>query len=507
MDLINSFIYDNKTHNISILYKDGEPLLKALDIGKVLNIKKIRNSINTFDDDEKVVLSIDTDGGKQDTMFLTEYGVIRLLLLSRQPIAKPFRKWVQRVVKQIRETGKYELENPEKYKKITDDARHHSLAEAYDKKYVTYIAFVKCIGDKKLIKIGSTKDLKTRSNDLNDQLGNFKLLKVFECSMHEKFERFLQKHKNIVIYKFKEPVTVDERSSFEVFLVTDEEITNIMEIAKRNVHKFRNTEQHIPEFVKQMQIMTENIDKIFEQLKEFKTEIQKKNSTISALPENVTIKKRSVSRGNKIQRYCKEGKTLLKTYNTFKDITEDKEVNIQTDSPSQIKLAMKNNTLYVGFRWKMLDRSLPDTTVQKLDATVESVQINKSLVAMLDIHKKEIVKVYGSQKDASKDRNLKGGAAIAKAIKNGSICRGHYFKIWDKCDVSLREHYLKNNTLPLKTTTSNAQRVCCEDNAGNVYQYSSIKEVEAKYRVSRKTIQDAVKDGSYLKGFKWKFMD
>ena len=44
-------------------------------------------------------------------MFLTEEGLYRLLMISRKPIARPFQKWVTKVLVAIRENGKYELEH------------------------------------------------------------------------------------------------------------------------------------------------------------------------------------------------------------------------------------------------------------------------------------------------------------------------------------------------------------------------------------------------------------
>ena len=54
--------------------------------------------------------STDSVGRHQTIMFLTELGLYRLLGMSRKPFARPFQKWVAKVVKEIRLTGKYELE-------------------------------------------------------------------------------------------------------------------------------------------------------------------------------------------------------------------------------------------------------------------------------------------------------------------------------------------------------------------------------------------------------------
>lgn len=67
-----------------------------------LEIKNIRDTINKFDNDCKVVGTADTLGGQQTTIFLTEEGIYEVLFISRKPIAKEFKKWVRKTIKQIR---------------------------------------------------------------------------------------------------------------------------------------------------------------------------------------------------------------------------------------------------------------------------------------------------------------------------------------------------------------------------------------------------------------------
>jgi len=46
---------------------------------------------------------------------------------------------------------------------------------------------------------------------------------------------------------------------------------------------------------------------------------------------------------------------------------------------------------------------------------------------MLDINKEKIIEVYVSQKDASNARKFSNGAAICKAIAQGTLSSGHYW--------------------------------------------------------------------------------
>ena len=67
---------------------------KSNDIGKALKLSNIAQSIQNYDDDEKVLRkAYDLRGCEQDTTFLTSQGVYRLLYNSKKEEAKKFRKW------------------------------------------------------------------------------------------------------------------------------------------------------------------------------------------------------------------------------------------------------------------------------------------------------------------------------------------------------------------------------------------------------------------------------
>ncbi|PNH02084.1 hypothetical protein TSOC_011967 [Tetrabaena socialis] len=99
---------------INIRGTEEDPLFQANQIGRLLGITNIRESLKDFDEDEKGVSSTDTLGGQQQTLFLTELGLYRLLGQSRKPVARPFQKWVAKVIKEIRVNGKFELEQQSK---------------------------------------------------------------------------------------------------------------------------------------------------------------------------------------------------------------------------------------------------------------------------------------------------------------------------------------------------------------------------------------------------------
>lgn len=106
-----------KHFNIEIYGTYEEPLFKAKDIGDLLNIKNIRQTLTNFDKDEVCNTYVtDSSGRNQEMNMLTEQGLYKMLMISRKPIAKEFQKWVFNIVKQIRLNSNNKLQKLEFYK-------------------------------------------------------------------------------------------------------------------------------------------------------------------------------------------------------------------------------------------------------------------------------------------------------------------------------------------------------------------------------------------------------
>ncbi len=79
-----------------------EPLFKAKDVAEILEHSNHKMMLEGVDDDEKGVRIVYSHGGPQETWMLTEYGLYEVLMQSRKPIAKQFKKGVKQVLCQLR---------------------------------------------------------------------------------------------------------------------------------------------------------------------------------------------------------------------------------------------------------------------------------------------------------------------------------------------------------------------------------------------------------------------
>lgn len=87
---------------------NGEPWFVAADVCRALDVGNSRQALTRLDEDEKGVISTDTPGGKQEMAIVNEPGLYALVLGSRKPEAKAFKRWITHdIIPAIRKTGSY----------------------------------------------------------------------------------------------------------------------------------------------------------------------------------------------------------------------------------------------------------------------------------------------------------------------------------------------------------------------------------------------------------------
>lgn len=84
-----------------------EPLFAAKDVANVIEHSDVSTMMRTVDDDEKLIQTIFVSGQNRDVWMLTENGLYEVLMQSRKPIAKQFKKGVKAILKEIRTNGGY----------------------------------------------------------------------------------------------------------------------------------------------------------------------------------------------------------------------------------------------------------------------------------------------------------------------------------------------------------------------------------------------------------------
>jgi len=503
MDIVKAFIDNDEINNITIkIHDDGEPIFQANDIAKILEIKNIRETLKNFDEDEKVMTDCETSGGIQNMTFLTEIGLYRLLNISRKPIARTFQKWVAGVIKQIRKTGQYTLENSlketvEKNERDYELKMHNNLIQLWKKKNGVYVAKIKNIDDKILIKIGSTKDIEDRVSHLKrDFKENIIVMNFFEVNRYIDFEKALHRDTNIRPYQYIEEI--NGHTSTEVFCIHKEYYNDLIMIIKRKQKEYEGeTNEQLYELKKiNAEIELQKLLLLREQEKNKEPVVVYKEVPRAFVPDD----NKKIGKGFKIQKYTMDGQ-LVCTYNGI-TMAERKEPRM---SARGLRGAIKNNYEYNNHRWMFLNRNLPDDTVQTLPELQEHKINPTDFVAMLDFKKENIIKVFEDQLAACADMQLKSTLCIYKSIRHGALCRGHYFMYFSEVPEELRNKYLEYNTLPEVKRRYNSISVKRINPINNevIKEYQSYTDIVREFQMSLCKIKKVIASGEVYKGFIW----
>ena len=116
---------------VRTIVKDEIIWFVAKDVCNCLEVGNPSQALSRLDEDEKGIILTDTLGGKQELSTVNESGLYSLVLSSRKPEAKKFKKWVtSEVLPSIRKNGGYIIEKEDD---TDDDILARALVIAQDK--------------------------------------------------------------------------------------------------------------------------------------------------------------------------------------------------------------------------------------------------------------------------------------------------------------------------------------------------------------------------------------
>jgi prophage antirepressor-like protein len=99
-------VFDFEDSPIRTVDRQGEAWFVAADICRALEIGNVSDVIRSLDEDESTLDTI--EGSHRPTNLINEFGLYSLILKSRKPEAKRFKRWItHEVLPSIRKTGSY----------------------------------------------------------------------------------------------------------------------------------------------------------------------------------------------------------------------------------------------------------------------------------------------------------------------------------------------------------------------------------------------------------------
>lgn len=94
---------------VRTVQNDGQPWFVAADVCRALELGQVTNTIRRLDEDEKALISIKgISRGNDQVSIINEPGLYTLVIGSRKPEARAFKRWItHEVIPSIRKSGGY----------------------------------------------------------------------------------------------------------------------------------------------------------------------------------------------------------------------------------------------------------------------------------------------------------------------------------------------------------------------------------------------------------------
>lgn len=117
----NLKVFENeKFGSVRVIEENGEPWFIAREVCDILEIGNPSQALTRLDDDEKNTIILNEGIGNPVRAIVNEYGLYGLVLSSRKPEAKQFKRWItHEVIPSIRKHGAY----------MTDQALYRAITE------------------------------------------------------------------------------------------------------------------------------------------------------------------------------------------------------------------------------------------------------------------------------------------------------------------------------------------------------------------------------------------
>lgn len=488
MEVVKAF-NENELHTEIVIKGTMEsPLFRASDVGEVLEMGNIRTTIQHFDDTEKVVHSMDTLGGIQNITFLTEKGLYKVLFKSRKPIAEKFQNWVCDVIREIRMSGTYVLQQQleqattqiqgieEKHKEDWEKNKRLEREKIIRREFANsgpliYIIRVKtCENGQYIIKIGeSSKGIEGRYNEHKNKYPECLLLDCYHVIKSRNFEKYLHGHETIRKHIVRDMPNHEKEN--ELFLIGKEltyaMVTRIIEnnIKKYNEYCPTDFREMMEDVIRNM-IPTNSIGKgsdntIHNRLDETNNllhqvlqnqnnildriqQMEQRNTPIAKTTTNFNLPLTTL--GPRLQKINPENLTLVKTYESVAECLKETKHIIKRSS---IELAVRENTVYMGFRWAYRSREDDPNILENIEPTKPSRPQFVGYIAKMDENKTQILNVYLDRKTAAKQNGYKSDSALDVPVKNKKIIGGFHYVLFDECNNDVKHTFIEQYGEPL----------------------------------------------------------
>lgn len=550
MDIIKAFNANDLHTEIVIKGTLDDPLFRASDVGVILDISNIRMSITDYDESEKrAVSTTDSTGRMQEVTFLTEKGLYKVLFRSRKPIAQKFQNWVCDVIKEIRVTGIYNMQKEidkkqEELEQTKDEMasledtkkkeyetklekervleREKILLKEYDTACsVVYIIKVKTLEHvgKYIIKIGeSRRGISGRYNEHKSKYDECVLLDCFCVQRSKDFENFIHNHESVRLNRVTDLKNHEKEQ--ELFLIgrnlSYQTLVQVITSNMKNFNEVNNSGleleiEKLKLLVQMKEDKNENglLHELVNLVKQLSGKVDANEKRTKEMMEKMSASQMKITTGfntalvtlgPRLQKIHPHTLELVKVYES---VSEAMKENTDIKRPSMNK-AVRENTVYHGYRWLLVDRELDASVVHDTVLPTKTTRPqNMGYIAQLNGDKTKILNVYIDRKTAAHCNGYES-SGLDIPVKKSIVSRGFYYKLYDDCDEELRTTFeleLNHGECPLLYRNGVGQY----DAQGNLVRVHACKyDCIRTLKISDKTLAKALSKNIEYNGFYFK---
>lgn len=422
---------------------------------------------------------------------------------------------------QIEENKNKELE--EKLKNQQYLEREKVLLKEYGSiGCIVYIIKVKTFENGRyIIKIGeSRKGISERYKEHKSKYEECLLLDCFKVNKSKNFESFL--HNNLKTHRARD--LPNHETELELFLV-GKELTyqQVLKLINSNLENFNGNDINKLELeIEQLKLMLEiknsnNENPLLQKLvqsnnclvnivkklsdKIDKLEVSNKEilQKINPIQQKITtgFNQPLVTLGPRLQKIHPESLELVKVYESVSELMKE-DANIKRPS---INKAVIENTVYHEYRWLLVDRDLDPNIIHSIQPTKKTQVQNVGYIAQINLSKTEITNVYLDKKQSCLLNDYTTSSGLDNPVKNFSIARGFYYKLYNECEEYLREDFENKYGPPLLYKNGLGQ-YDLESNL--VKEFACKHDCMKQLKMSDKTLAKALKTNTPYNGYYYK---
>ena len=320
-----------------------------------------------------------------------------------------------------------------------------------------------------IVKVGESRiGILARYKEHKSKHDECLLLDCFLVNRSKDFETFIKDNENI------SPSNVTNlpghEKETELFLIGKNlSYKTLLNIVNNNIKYFNDNNNEVKKLELELEILklkensstqsnndNENIKELLKMVNTLNTKINNLEKTNKEILEKLNSQQTKVvtgfsehlvTLGPRLQKINPETLQLVKVYETISECMKE---NSDIKRPS-INKAIEECTIYNGFRWLLVDRSLDPNIILNIKPTKISIIKNFGYIAKLNTNKTEIINVYLDRKTASIENGYSSYSALDNPVKNYTITNGHYYLLYDNCEEDLKEEFItkNNNKEPL----------------------------------------------------------